>query len=152
MNDTIHILDIQGMLLKRFHGEKQKGDDPVWQTGLDSFIKDVLLEQILVGGTAPRQVIASWDSGNDYRLSISQDYKKKRREAERTPEQSAQIKALFETAKRFLAYIGVKNVSVPGNESDDLIALLVERLPEKKLTTSLPCWSRSCQVRSLSGP
>ena len=94
-NDVLHILDIQGLLLKRFHGEKQKGDDPVWQPGLDSFIKDVLLDQILVGGTAPRQVIASWDSGNDYRRGIAETYKQKRREAERTPEQAEQIKKLF---------------------------------------------------------
>ncbi|MDV7400693.1 hypothetical protein RZS08_55265, partial [Arthrospira platensis SPKY1] len=95
-----------------------------------------LLEELLIplfNRHTPRQIIAVWDSGNTYRLSISGKYKARRLTEEKDPALKEQMKALFDAVRELLAGVGVKQVRVPGEEADDVIAHLVERLPGTKM-------------------
>lgn len=123
--------------MRRYHGCKDtsvdtnKGVAAAWQPALHDFITEILLEKTLKNA-APRQIIAVWDAGNTYRQSVYGDYKKARLDRERDPFIEGQLKALFREARRFLAALGIKQVEVPGEEADDVIAHLVERLPGTK--------------------
>lgn len=136
MSDFTHILDTRGLILRAYHGCKDTSVDghPSWQAGLDQLIHDVLLPHVLKAAQ-PRQVIAALDRGNQYRRSIAGTYKENRRKrAEETPSAvREQTKILQEKAGQLFAAIGIKQVSVPGEEADDLIAHLVERLPGPKM-------------------
>lgn len=127
MGETYHILDLGGLLLKRFHGSSDK----CWQTALLDFIDAHLLPYL--GTSAPRQMIAVLDKGNTFRLNLWPAYKKRRLEEEREPEQAEQIALLRKHAGELLAYLGVKQVWVPGEEADDVIALLCGKLEGIKL-------------------
>lgn len=133
-----HILDVNGLLLKRYHGSPDKSvengsEKPIssWQAALSSFLDEHILRYL--NTAAPREIIAVWDKGNTHRLNIFPGYKKARREKERSPALAKEIGLLREKAGDFLAYIGVKQVWVPGEEADDVIALLCQRLIGSKI-------------------
>jgi DNA polymerase I-like protein with 3'-5' exonuclease and polymerase domains/5'-3' exonuclease len=133
------ILDIQGRLLARFHGSNDKsltGEDgksfSCWEAAMEDFLHDFLLP-ILEQGARPMDLIAVWDKGNTHRLNIDSTYKEKRRLAEKDPILKAEVTKLFEEAQTFLAYIGVKSVWVPGEEADDVIAMLCQKLEGAKV-------------------
>lgn len=133
-----HIFDVGGLLLKRFHGCEAKaiddGDKQIasWQAALSDFL-DKHLFPLLDAGTPPCQIIATWDRGNTCRRSLWADYKKARREKEKSVVQEKETKELFKQAETLFAYLGCKQVWVPGEEADDVIALLCQRLDGPKL-------------------
>jgi DNA polymerase-1 len=133
------IIDIQGRLLKRFHGSNDTsivGENgksfSSWEAAFEDFLHQFLFP-ILEQGTRPMDIIAVWDKGNTHRLNIDSTYKEKRRLAEKDPIFKAEVTKLFEEAQTFLAYIGCKNVWVPGEEADDVIALLCQKLEGTKV-------------------
>ena len=133
------ILDVQGRLLKRFHGSNDNsitGENgksfSSWQAAFEDFLHQFLFP-ILENGTRPMDMLAVWDRGNTHRLNIDSKYKEKRRLAEKDPVFKAEVTKLFEEAQTFLAYIGVKNCWVPGEEADDVIALLCQKLEGTKV-------------------
>lgn len=129
MNEVTHILDLRGLLAKRFHGNEDK-TALSWELPLLDFV-DQHITPLLSGGVAARQVIAVLDAGNTYRRNLFPKYKEKRR-TDRDPDTEKAINTLTDNAKTLLAYLGVKCVWVPGEEADDVIALLCERLPGHK--------------------
>lgn len=133
------IIDIQGRLLRRFHGSNDNsiiGENgksfSSWQAAFEDFLNQFFFP-ILEQGTRPMDVLAAWDMGNTHRLGIEATYKEKRRLAEKDPVFKAEVTKLFEQAQTFLAYIGVKSVWVPGEEADDVIALLCQKLEGTKV-------------------
>ena len=141
MNDlpAYTIIDIRGFLIRDIMGSQYKsevdsnGDTfASWQEGLAAFVGKTLMP-LLESGVPTPSVIACWDGGNSYRLGKFADYKKRRLARESSVEQRANLKVYFEQAKRLLAYLGIKSVVVPGEEADDLIALLCERLEARHI-------------------
>lgn len=133
-----HILDVGGLLLQRFHGCEDasiENDDgkliSSWQAALVDFLDQHIFKYLPEG--APRQFIAVWDKGNTHRLNIFPAYKKARLEKERPVALSKELAVLREKAGDFLAYIGARQVWVPGEEADDVIALLCQRLEGRKI-------------------
>ena len=126
MNEALCLLDIRGLLLRQFHSANAD-----WKYGFQNFLERDLEDALSI--FPPRRILACWDAGNTYRTLLYPAYKQARREKEKDPAEQEAMKPLFDTAKRTLAYLGVKNVSVPGEEADDLIALFCERVPGKKV-------------------
>lgn len=114
-------------MLKAFHGANRDTEAPSWELGLRKFIDDTLLP-VMQSKTPPASVIACWDGGNTLRLGLFPDYKKVRREKPQDKEAQDAAKELKEQCVSLLSYLGIRSVYVPGEEADDLIALLVERL------------------------
>lgn len=96
-------------------------------------------------------MVAVWDKGNTHRLNIDSKYKEKRRLAEKDPVFKAEVTKLFEEAQTFLSYIGVKSVWVPGEEADDVIALLCQKLEAQRPSTpgTKICWFWSTKIPPL---
>ncbi len=130
---TTHILDLRGLLLKTYHGSEDQSvaQGACWQAALIDFLDKHLLP-ILQAGAAPRQIIAVLDKGNTYRRNFWQAYKQKRREQVRDPETEKETKELQERAQELLVYLGAKIMWVPGEEADDVIALLCQKLAGPK--------------------
>lgn len=127
------LLDARGLLLRDYHGTTYKSlalQDgtmiPSWQDGLAAFCDRTLFP--LLQQNAPRQVIACFDGGNNYRRALFPPYKQHRRDKVTDPLSSQQQDLLMEKGRRLLAYFGVKTVHVPGEEADDLVALFCQRL------------------------
>lgn len=131
------VLDIKGLLTHSYFSGKdleQVRDNEGNKTnpagyGLQVFIERYL-KQIL-DGFAPIDIIAVWDGGNAYRKSIFPGYKASRSK-EKTglaALQEQELNKLYKYAKLILAHIGSINMNVEGVEADDVIAMLVEKLP-----------------------
>ncbi len=129
-----HVLDTRGLLLHAYHRSQRKtiettdGFVPSWEDGLVEFITEHLDPILKIA--APRQILACFDGGNNARRKMYVGYKAKRGQRDRmeNPVKSEQIRLLLEKGRRFLAYLGCRTVQVPGEEADDLIALLVTKL------------------------
>ena len=120
-HEPICLLDIRGLLLRRFHGSGK-----TWQDGFQSFLERDLDEVLEI--FPPRRIVACWDSGNDVRTEMYSGYKSARKARQQDPEEKAEFSNLVKAAKQFLAYVGAKSVSVAGGEADDLIALFCQQL------------------------
>lgn len=138
INEGYRILDFRGLVLKSYWQAKKtltEGDKqfPEWKDGFLEFLTTVLdpiLEQ-----AAPRKLICVKDDGNQYRSTLYPSYKQKRKEKakeskEKYPRMSEEVKKVQEETERFLRYLGVKFVTVPGQEADDMIALLCQKLDD----------------------
>lgn len=123
--DPVCLLDIRGLLLRRFHGASG-GEKGSAKAGLQEFLERDLEEILEI--YPPRNILACWDRGNDYRRKLYPAYKQARRDKESSPEEKAEINDLFSMSKNVLRALGVKSVSVPGVEADDVIALFCEKL------------------------
>ena len=134
---TTHILDLRGLLLKTYHGSEDQSvaaaDKQVacWQAALIDFMDTHLLP--LLKHAAPRQIIVVLDKGNTYRRNLWQDYKQARRAEVRDPATEQETKELQERAQELLVYLGAKIMWVPGDEADDVIALLCQKLAGPKI-------------------
>lgn len=133
---TYTILDARGALLRDYHGASytscQTADGtriPSWQDGLSAWIDKTLLP--LLDASAPRTILACFDGGSTLRRAVYPGYKQARRDSlsKAPPEQAREITTLIEKAQRLLAYLGVRCVTIPGEEADDLIALFAAKLP-----------------------
>jgi DNA polymerase-1 len=136
----LHIYDIRGYLLKSYwQAKKTIREDsgnlvPSWEAGFSAFLERYLLPALEV--SPPRKIVAVTDAGSEYRSAIYPPYKGRRKKAsaenrEAHPIPTEQIKTLMETAQSFLCYLGVKVVGVPGQEADDVIALLCRSLSDE---------------------
>lgn len=134
------VIDIRGFLLRSYWASKKSLREdtgvevPTWEGGLATFVATHLLP--ILSSTPPRKVIAVADAGNEYRTSLYPSYKGRRKaRAEKNradnPISIEQIKTLMEKAQEFLINLGVKWVFVPGQEADDVIALLSQRLDQQ---------------------
>ena len=134
---TTHILDLRGLLLKTYHGSEDQSvaaankQVACWQAALIDFVDSHLLP--ILKHAAPRQVIAVLDKGNTYRRNLWQVYKQKRLEEVRDPATEQETKELQARAQELLVYLGVKIMWVPGEEADDVIALLCQKLAGPKI-------------------
>ena len=131
---VLNLLDIRGLMLKAYHGTEYKSlvsDSGTkiasWQEGLAEFIEITLVPMVVEAEASPVDVIAVWDAGNTYRKGLFPQYKAKRLAQERDKVVSEELKKLKEKLQRLLAYLGIKSAWVPGEEADDLIALLATR-------------------------
>jgi DNA polymerase I-like protein with 3'-5' exonuclease and polymerase domains/5'-3' exonuclease len=136
---TLTLIDCRGLMLRDYHGASYKSlrndeNKPVatWQEGLSEFLDRTLLP-ILQDRTPPSSVLAVWDGGNTYRRALYSGYKAKRLAQERDKVVSEQLKILKEKLTRLMAYLGVRSVYVPGEEADDLIALLTQRIGAERV-------------------
>ena len=109
--DPVCLLDIRGLLLRRFHGASG-GEKGSAKAGLQEFLERDLEEILEI--YPPRNILACWDRGNDYRRKLYPAYKQARRDKESSPEEKAEINDLFSMSKNVLRALGVKSVSVPG--------------------------------------
>lgn len=128
------LLDARGLMLRAYHGSSDTSmvnseGKPIasWKGGLSRFIEDTLVD-VLGGGMPPSRVIAVWDGGNSFRTTLFPDYKKARMEKPRDDLVTKELVALKDACMKLMAYVGIRSVYVPGEEADDLIALLVEKL------------------------
>lgn len=139
-NESYVLLDIRGMVLRGYN----RGKDPEgilcesgesvnsanW--GMAKFLEVFpLLETI-----PPRQMIAVWDAGNEYRKGLWPGYKAKRRERNKALpiEQKEQQNLLLQRVDQLLTGLGVTAISVPGVEADDIIAFLCQKMTTNNLT------------------
>lgn len=130
------ILDIKGLLIHM----QCRGEDPdaildednkkinTAGFGFNNWVDQYLLE--ILENHAPRQIIAVWDGGRKYRTSLFSEYKVKRKPYSEV--HTKQLDKLYHYAKVFMASLGIIQVQLDGQEADDVIAFLCERIPEFK--------------------
>jgi DNA polymerase I-like protein with 3'-5' exonuclease and polymerase domains/5'-3' exonuclease len=135
---TYGLLDIRGMMLKGILGGKdpdgwlnaEGGTDNTAEYGFYRFIDMHLLPALEM--VSPRNVIAVWDGGSDYRKGLFPGYKKKRSEREISDTLKAEIEKCEGLIQSLLKSIGTTQCSVRRVEADDVIAYLCEKLPPGK--------------------
>jgi len=115
------LLDIRGLLLRRYHSVGSTAAE-----AFQEFLSRDLDEMLEI--FPPINIIACWDKGNDYRRGIYSAYKQARRDEKVDPAVAKDTKELFRLAEAFFKALGIRNVSVAGQESDDLIALFCQAL------------------------
>lgn len=141
-DESLLILDVQGLVIRSASlANTENGIADAkgkmhanWKSGLTNFLTKELLP--VLENMPPRRIIAVWDAGNEYRTGFYPAYKQRRKQVRSAelPEIGQERKALFDETQRFLAYLGVKNVWVKGQEADDVIALFCEKLsPTRQL-------------------
>lgn len=130
----VTLLDARGLMLRHYHACSVRSlvdadGAPVtsWQDGLATYVERFLIP-LASQGTRMQDVYACWDGGNSYRTALFPEYKKARKGREECPIVREQLRTLKVKLQRLLMYLGIRNVTAPGEEADDLIALLVERL------------------------
>lgn len=132
------VLDLKGLLMHAYHGSS----DPSAFLGSDghTLIKraghgvDAFLERYLVPimqRTAPIDIIAVKDSGNDIRRALYPEYKVKRQQEKekQDPRLTEQLDLLQKEAERLLLYLGCTVMEVPKVEADDVIAMICAKYP-----------------------
>jgi DNA polymerase I-like protein with 3'-5' exonuclease and polymerase domains/5'-3' exonuclease len=82
---------------------------------------------------SPIHMIAVLDAGNQYRKGLYPDYKKRRGEVVSDPIESEQKERCMALVKNFLASQGVPLVKLSGQEADDVIAYLCQKLKGPKV-------------------
>jgi DNA polymerase-1 len=141
MHKIIHLLDIKGLALNSAYstpntgilanGEKDKTINH--ENGL-SAIFDKFISPILEAyQSAPRDMIAVWDAGNEYRKNLYTDYKKRRTDAHDKEEEGIKEdkEKYLARVEKFLTSIGVTQVRLEGQEADDLVAYLAIKLSKQ---------------------
>ncbi len=138
-----YILDLRGLILHAYHACRDP--EPLFDeegkpvttahAGFGAFLEMYLLP--LLQNAAPRQVLAVTEGGNDYRQMLFAGYKAKRSAREKSQVLAEQQKVLFDSVQRFMQYLGCNIVNVPGAEADDVIALLVDKLPGQKIVSTV---------------
>lgn len=131
------ILDIKGLLIHMLN----RGSDPDallehdstkkvntagfgFKNWLEEYFSPILSEH------SPQQIIAVWDSGHLYRSRLYSGYKGHKKDF--GPVATIELEKLMAHTKSFLAALGVTQCTLEGQEADDVIAFLCERIPEFK--------------------
>lgn len=127
------IIDARGEMLRAFHASQKDTGVPDWKEALALLVQNLLLPLFGQDKFPPQNTLAAWDAGNTYRLDLYPGYKAKRRakasaDRKEDPEADQQVGMLQEQTIRLFSSLGIWNVTAPGQEADDLIALLVDRL------------------------
>ena len=136
-----HILDLRGLLMHSYHGSKDPnallGSDGKTLIkraghGVEAFLERYL--QPLLQSTAPIDIVAVVEGGNDVRRALYPAYKAKRREEKdkQDPRLTEQLQRLEREAVNILKYLGCIIVEVPRVEADDVIAMICNRYPGPK--------------------
>lgn len=152
------LLDIRGLVLHAYHavrsdpdGEiddpEQGGDGRVITTAAKGFAAflDMYMDQILAVYT-PKEIIAVWEGGNDYRKGLFPNYKANRDRKPSSLSRKAVTTELMNLVKNFLAALGILQGSTAGVEADDMIGLLAKRLLGNKTVYTV-----DADLLSLSG-
>ena len=130
------VLDLRGLLMHSYHGSKDPnaflgsdGETLIKRAGhgVEAFIERYLTP--IFARTAPIDVVAVLEGGNDLRRAIYPDYKGKRRaEKEKMdPRLQEQLDLLEKGTTRLLQYLGCTVVEVPKVEADDVIAMICHK-------------------------
>lgn len=140
-HEPLLILDSRGLIIRaasvanKENGITDSATGKVvanWKAGLSSFLTKELIP--LLDTMPPRRMIAVWDDGNTYRTRIFPEYKALRKSARdvEPKEFSLERSKLLGKAKEFMAHLGVRHIRVPGEEADDVIALLCQKLSPRR--------------------
>lgn len=135
--DNKVLLDLRGLVIRAMYSEKdpdkEKGElpDPEW--GVSKFIEGPFLQALNYAD--PINIVAVLDGGNKYRKALYSEYKAHRKEG--VEGEKELITEVQKRVERFLRYMGVTTVKVPGVEADDIIAMLRNRLPCNKLIVTV---------------
>ncbi|MEA3242309.1 MAG: DNA polymerase [Pseudomonadota bacterium] len=128
------LLDIKGLVRHAYHiGTDPEGllgaDGKPYNTAVWGLAK--LLETYqLFEDIPPRNLIAVWDGGNNYRRMLWPEYKAKRAVANKEVDEvkKQQLATLDSMVEQMLRGLGATQVVVPGVEADDTIAMLCQKL------------------------
>ncbi len=112
-------------------GKRTARAEAGFETLLDSYLIDILQD------TAPKDIVAVWEGGNDRRIELFPGYKKKRREAEKDPVVEGELKKMYKYTKTFLAGMGCIQLKYPFAEGDDALAFLSTKM--------------SCSIHTIDG-
>jgi len=134
------ILDIKGLVMQCYHAgtDTEHGirlpngkivNSAGW--GFQSFWERYMTP--ILQNFAPINVIAVWDGGREFRTRLYSEYKAHRDKEVAPEEQAIQLENLTGLTKQILAAIGCTQVQVAHTEADDVIAMLVQRLPCNKI-------------------
>lgn len=140
-NRPLVILDTRGLLMHSLYtpGDKDAllksdGSGTVNRAahGFELFLERYFLT--ILEDVPPVDIVCVFDGGNDYRKQLFPKYKANRKKVEKDPVELQQLEDIQKIAKQFLAYMGCINVSVPGVEADDIIALTCKAYPHRPKT------------------
>lgn len=132
------VLDLKGLIMHAYHGARDPnavlsndGHTLIKRAahGLEAFWERYL--QPMLARTAPIDIVAVLDSGNDLRTSIYPEYKAKRKQEKekQDPRLTEQLDILIKETTRLLQYIGCTVMEVPKLEADDVIAMICHKYP-----------------------
>lgn len=134
------ILDLRGTVLHSYFAgmtaeplmgsikEKVNTAEYGFQTWLNMYY-----DQVVNTVGSPLNIIAVLDAGNQYRKGLFPEYKANRAKVESDPIESEQKEKCMAMVKEFLGAMGVPLVRLAGQEADDVIAFLVNRLKGEKV-------------------
>lgn len=138
------VLDIRGLVLHAYHavrtdpdGEiddpEQGGDGRVITTPAKAFAAflDMYMDPILAV-YSPKEIVAVWEGGNDYRKGLYPQYKANRDKKPSSLARKAATSEAMALVKNFLAALGILQGSTQGVEADDMVGLLTTRLVGNK--------------------
>lgn len=145
MNKAYALLDARGLVLHAYFAvrkdpdaeidlEEDGGDGkPITtpQKGFSAFL-DMYLDPLL-SQYSPKEIIAVWEGGNDYRTGLYSDYKGNRKGKTSSLKRKAAINEAMGLAKNFLAALGCLQGHTQGVEADDMIAALALGLEGQKV-------------------
>lgn len=136
-NYTPLLLDLKGLVYNAYHASMSreplrgtvKVDINTAEHGFASFVSK-FFEPMLDIVDSPLHMIAVVDDGNVFRKSLYRDYKVNRdaRKEKLDPLENAEIEKCTQMVKGFLSALGVTFVQLKGQEADDVIAYLTEKL------------------------
>lgn len=159
LSDPVYaILDVRGLVLHAYHAVRtdpdgqvddpeQGGDGRIITTPEKAFAAflDMYMDTILQN-YSPKEIIAVWEGGNDYRKGLFSKYKANRDAKPSSLARKAATAEAMLLAKNFLASLGILQGSTPTVEADDMVALLVNRLIGTKVVYTV-----DADLLSLSG-
>lgn len=130
------VLDVKGLIMHAYHGAKDPnavlssdGRTLIKRAahGVEAFWERYL--QPIFERTAPIDVVAVLDGGNDLRTSIYPEYKSKRKQDKEAqdPRLTEQLDILLKETSRLLQYLGCTVMEVPKVEADDVIAMICHK-------------------------
>lgn len=144
MNELKELLDMKGLVMHSYHrcndkdstlfkedGKRTARAEAGFETLLDSYLMDILQD------TAPKDIVAVWEGGNDRRIELFPAYKEKRRTAPKDPVVEGELKKMYKYTKSFLAGIGSIQIKYPFAEGDDALAFLSTKM--------------SCSIHTIDG-
>lgn len=132
--ETYVLLDVKGLVRYSYNAGTDPdgvlGDDGVTYNTASYGLSRLLECWPIFEDVPPRQIIAVWDGGNDYRKLLWPEYKAKRhaKREEADPALVRETTQLDWMVRSMLGGLGCTQVSVPGVEADDVIAWLCQKL------------------------
>jgi DNA polymerase I-like protein with 3'-5' exonuclease and polymerase domains/5'-3' exonuclease len=139
-NLTPLLLDLKGLVYNSYHASMSrepitgsiKADINTAEHGFATFINK-FFQPMLEIVDSPLHMIAVVDDGNVFRKSLLPTYKSARdtKKVEQDPLELAELDKCTALVKAFLASLGVTLVQLKGQEADDVIAYLVDKLHTK---------------------